>query len=382
MRIVLAPDSFKGSLSAVEAAAAMAAGVHDAFPGADTLQVPVGDGGEGTVEAMVRATGGRRVPAQVTGPLGEPVQAFYGILGDGRTAVVEMAAASGLALVPPERRDARRTTSQGTGELIAAALQARPQRLIIGIGGSATNDAGAGAMATLGARFLGAAGAALPPGGVELARLERIDLSGFQRPPPDTEIVIASDVTNPLCGPAGASAVYGPQKGAGPEDVADLDAALERWAAVVARDVGVQVRDSPGAGAAGGMGAALLAFMGARMQRGIDLVLDAVRFEERLEGAELVLTGEGKIDAQTAFGKTIAGVGARCRARRVPALAFAGWLGEDLPDLETIGIAGVTCILPRPLSLEEALRCAAPFLRAEVARTLRIFAAGRGTRGQ
>jgi glycerate 2-kinase len=294
--------------------------------------------------------------------------------------VVEMAAASGLGLVPPEQRDPRRASSAGTGELIRAALRRRPERLILGIGGSATNDAGAGAMAALGARFLDRDGRDLPPGGAALARLERIDLARFQRPPAGTEIVIASDVTNPLCGPTGASAVYGPQKGARPDDVTLLDAALERFAAIVARDVGVAVRDQPGAGAAGGLGAALVAFLGARMERGVDLVLDAVQFDCCLVHADLVLTGEGKIDAQTAFGKTIAGVGARCRDRNVPALAFAGWLGEDLPDLRAAGIVGIACLLPRPMPVEEAMRGAASLLRDAVARTLRIYLAGNAGR--
>jgi glycerate kinase len=328
------------------------------------------------VEAMVRATGGQIVPVAATGPLGDRVQAGYGVLGDGRTVVVEMAAASGLGLVLPERRDSRRASSIGTGELIRAALERRPERLILAIGGSATNDAGAGAMTALGARFLDRDGRELPPGGVALARLERIDLSGFHRPPDGAEIVIASDVTNPLCGPTGASAVYGPQKGAGPEDVALLDAALERFAEVVVRDVGVAVRDLPGAGAAGGLGAALAAFLGARMERGVELVLDAVQFDRCLAQADLVLTGEGKIDAQTAFGKTIAGVGGRCRRAGVPALAFAGWLGEDLPDLRGAGIGGVACILPRPMPVEEAMRGAATFLREASARTLQIYLRG------
>jgi glycerate kinase len=375
VKIIIAPDSFKGSLSAVEAAAAMAAGVRQVWPGATIVEAPVGDGGEGTMEAMVRATGGRQVPVEVTGPLGEPAQSAYGLLGDEETAVVEMAAASGLGLVSPERREPLRATSRGTGELIAAALASRPRRLIIGIGGSATNDAGAGAMAALGARFLDADGRELPPGGAALTHLARIDLSGFRRAE-GVEIVIASDVTNPLCGPAGASAVYGPQKGASADDVAVLDAALEEWARVVTRDVGVSVRDVPGAGAAGGMGAALLAFLGARMERGVELVLNAVHFDDLLEGAGLALTGEGKIDAQTAFGKTIAGVGAHCQARGVPVLAFAGWLGDDLPDLGNIGVTGVASILPRPLSLEEAMAAAGPLLQAAVARTLRIYKAG------
>jgi glycerate kinase len=376
VKIVIAPDSFKGSLSSVEAAAAMAAGAQEVFPEAQIAEVPVGDGGEGTVEAMVRATGGRRVPVRVAGPLGEPVDACYGILGDGHTAVIEMAAASGLALAPPECRDPRRATSAGTGELILAALETRPERLIIGIGGSATNDAGAGAMAAMGARFLDADGIELPPGGEALARLERIDLTRFNRPPVGTQIIIACDVTNPLCGPTGASAVYGPQKGATPEDVAALDGALERWAAVAARDIGVAVRNEPGAGAAGGMGAALLAFLGARMERGVELVLDAVRFDDRLKGADLVLTGEGKIDAQTAFGKTLAGVGARSRRQGVTVIAFAGWLGDDLPDLGNRGIAGVACILPHPLTTEQAMRDAAALLQTAVTRTLRIYQAG------
>jgi glycerate kinase len=287
-----------------------------------------------------------------------------------------MAAASGLGLVPPEQRDSRRATSAGTGELIRAALESRPERLIIGIGGSATNDAGAGAMTALGARFLGRSGHELPPGGAALSNLDRIDLSSFRRPPAGTEIVIASDVTNPLCGPTGASAVYGPQKGAAPDDVAVLDAALEQFARIVARDLGVPVRDVPGAGAAGGLGAALRAFLGARMERGVELVLDAVRFDRCLEGADLALTGEGKIDAQTAFGKTIAGVGVRCRSRGVPALAFAGWLGEDLPDLQPAGITAVACILPRPMAVEEAMAGAAEFLQASVTRALQIYMAG------
>jgi glycerate kinase len=380
VKIVIAPDSFKGSLSAVEAAVAMSEGAKEVFSEAEIVEVPVGDGGEGTVAAMVGATGGRLVQVGVTGPLGEPVEAAYGILGDGRTAVIEMAAASGLGLVPPERRDARRTTSFGTGELIRAALAGGVERMIIGIGGSATNDAGAGAMTALGARFLDRNGAELPPGGAALAQLERIDLACFQRLPAGTEVVIASDVTNPLCGPSGASAIYGPQKGAGSEDVAALDAALERWAAVVVRDLGMDVRDVPGAGAAGGLGAALRAFLGARMERGVELVLDGVDFDRWLEGADLTLTGEGKIDAQTVFGKTIAGVGARCRARKIPVFAFAGWLGDDLPDLRDLGIVGVTCILPRPMSTEEAMRDAAALLCSTVSRALRIYEAGMHTK--
>jgi glycerate kinase len=376
MKIVVAPDSFKGSLTAVDAAEAMAAGARRVFPDAEIIRLPVGDGGEGTADALVAATGGRLERRRVQGPLGEPVEAAFALLGDGETALVEMAAASGLNLIPEARRDPKVTTTYGTGELIGAALASGARCLIVAIGGSATNDGGAGAMAALGARFLDDAGRPLPPGGAALARLARIDLTGFRRPEACVRVVIASDVTNPLCGPHGASAIYGPQKGATPDDVRLLDAALDHYAAIVRRDVGRDVRDTPGAGAAGGLGAGLVAFLGAEMRRGIHLVLEAIRFEERLRGVDLVLSGEGKIDGQTAAGKTLSGIGEACRRAGVPLIAFAGALADDLPDLEALGIRGVAALPSRPMPLAEAVANAGPLLTAAVARALQLVCIG------
>lgn len=376
MKIVVAPDSFKGSLTAVEAAEAMAAGARRVFPDAEIVRLPVGDGGEGTADALVAATGGRLERRRVQGPLGEPVEAAFALLGDGETALVEMAAASGLNLIPEARRHPKVTTTYGTGELIGAALASSVRCLIVAIGGSATNDGGAGAMAALGARFLDDAGRPLPPGGAALARLARIDLTGFRRPEAGVRVVIASDVTNPLCGPHGASAIYGPQKGATPDDVRLLDAALDHYAAIVRRDVGRDIRDTPGAGAAGGLGAGLLAFLDAEMRRGIHLVLEAIRFEERLRGVDLVLSGEGKIDGQTAAGKTLSGIGEACRRAGVPLIAFAGALADDLPDLEALGICGVAALPSRPMPLAEAVANAGPLLSAAVARALQLVSLG------
>lgn len=381
MRLLIAPDSFKDSLTAAAAAAAMAAGARRVYPDAEITELPLGDGGEGTAAALVAATGGKMAPRTVRGPLGEPVAASFGLLGDGETAVVEMAAASGLERVPEGRRDPKVTTTYGTGELIAAALAAGARRLIVAIGGSATNDAGAGAMAALGARFLDARGDPLPPGGAALARLDRIDMSAFQHPDSGVQITIASDVTNPLCGPMGASAIYGPQKGATPEDVALLDAALARFAEVVERDLGRDIRETPGAGAAGGLGAGLLAFLDARPRRGIHLVLEAIRFEERLRGVDLVLSGEGKLDGQTASGKTLAGVGEACRRAGVPLIAFAGAVEADAAKLETLGIAAAVALPPRPMSASEAMARAAPLLADAVSHALRLVALGARLKG-
>lgn len=382
MKFLIAPDSFKGSLSAAQAAEAMAGGVRRARPDAEVVLLPLADGGEGTTEALVLATGGRREILSVTGPLGEPVEALWGRLGvdgetwDGGTAVVEMAAAAGLPLVPPDRRDPRRTTTYGVGELLRQALDSGAKRIIIGLGGSATNDGGAGAMQALGARFWDAAGRPLPDPltGGDLARLARIDASGLRAQFAGVEIVIASDVTNPLLGPTGASAVYGPQKGADAGTVVGLDAALAQYAAVLRRDLGRDVAGSPGAGAAGGMGAGLMAFLDARMQSGIDLILDAVRFEERAAGADWLLTGEGRIDAQTLHGKTITGVLRRCRPLGLPAIAFGGSVddaaGEQLADA---GLRAAFPIVPGPMSLEDAMRDGITLLVQAVARVVRLL---------
>jgi glycerate kinase len=376
MKVLAAPDSFKGSLKSPAAAAAIARGARAAWPEAEVVELPVGDGGEGTLEALVTATGGASVRHTVTGPLGEPLEARLGLLGDGETVFVEMAEASGLSRVPKERRDPLRAATAGTGELIRAAAAAGRRRLLIGIGGSATNDGGAGALAALGARFLDRLGNPLPPGGAALLDLHSIDLSGFQRP--EMEIVVACDVTNPLTGPDGASAIYGPQKGATESDIALLDRALGRFADVTAQNVGRECRNDPGAGAAGGLGFALLAFLDARLERGARLVLDAIRFDEHLRGTALVLTGEGRIDRQTtAFGKTLTGIADRARAAGVPVLALAGSLGEDLGDYRAAGIDGVVSILPRPMALEQAMAEAEPLLAEAARRVVEVFLAGR-----
>ena len=310
MRIVIAPDSFKESLSALDAALAIREGFRAVYPDADYVLLPVADGGEGTVDALVAATGGRRVARRVVGPLGDEVEAFYGVTGDGGVAVIEMAAASGLELVPPPLRNPLVTTTFGVGELIRAALDDGARRFVIGIGGSATNDGGAGMVQALGVRLIDAGGGELPRGGGALAGLEDIDVSGLDPRLTECSIEVACDVDNPLVGPNGASAVFGPQKGATPELVRILDASLAHYAAVVERTLGKPVADMPGAGAAGGLGAGLYAFLGARLRPGTEIVMAAVDMDLVVRDADLVITGEGRLDSQTIHGKTPIGVAA------------------------------------------------------------------------
>ncbi len=378
MKIVVAPDSFKGSLSASEAAEAMAAGIRQVCPHAEIIFVPLADGGEGTVEALVSATGGQRLTAIVTGPLGEPVEATYGLLGsDGQTAVIEMAAAAGLPLVSPQQRNPLLTTTYGVGELLLLAAQSGVKRIIVGLGGSATNDGGAGALQAMGVQFFDAQGDLLPKnlGGAALARLARIDINGLRFPFHAMEVVIASDVTNPLLGPNGASAIYGPQKGADASAVAELDAALTQYAAILARDLGKDVANRPGAGAAGGLGAGLMAFLNAEMQSGIDLVLDAAGFAEKVSEADWVFTGEGRIDAQTLQGKTIAGVLKRCQALGgIPVVAFGGSLDDAASDqLATQGLRAAFPIVSGPMSLPDAMRDGKALLTQAAARIMRLL---------
>lgn len=373
MRIVVAPDSFKGSLTALEACRAVERGLRRVWPGADIAAVPMADGGEGTAQSLVDATGGRFVNCEVTDPLGQPVPARYGILGDGGTAVIEMAAASGLLLVPESARDPKITSTRGTGELIAHALDQGCRQLIVGIGGSATNDGGAGMAQALGACLLDARGEELGPGGAELARLERIDIAGMHPAIPSCRVMVACDVTNPLCGPLGASAVYGPQKGASPSDVALLDTALRQFADVVRRDLGRDVAAIPGAGAAGGLGAGLVAFLGAELAPGVEIVARAVSLDARIAAADLVITGEGRIDAQTGFGKTVAGVAAAARRRGVPAVALCGSLAGD------VGSLGLDLTLPvsdGPMDLAEALVRAESLVADAAERLARALATG------
>lgn len=380
MYIVVAPQSLKGSLDAPDVGTAIAAGIHRVWPDADIHVVPVADGGEGTVQALVAATSGTIQHATVLGPLGVPVTAAYGILGgdSSTTAVIEMAAASGLPLVPPERRDPRHTTTRGTGELMLAALDAGAQRLLIGIGGSATNDGGAGMAQALGARLLDAQGAELPFGGAALAQLARIDISTLDPRLKDVEIQVASDVTNPLCGPEGASAVYGPQKGATPAMIAELDAALAHYAEVLQHDLGADVANIPGAGAAGGLGAGLLAFAHARLVPGAQLVLEALNFERIVRGAALVYTAEGRLDSQTAYGKAVGAVAAAARAAGARVVALAGSVAADDTALAALGIDVALSICDGPMSLEESMANASRLLSDAAARATRLIALGRG----
>ncbi len=376
MRVLVAPDSFKGSLTAAEAAGAMARGLRSVFPEAEILEIPVADGGEGTVAAMLAATGGTPRRARVRGPLGDPVEAVWGVLGDGRTAVIEAAAASGLGLVPEARRDPRMASTFGTGELVKAALDAGFRRILLGLGGTGANDGGAGCARALGVRFLDAEGRAVPEGGVPLARLARVETSGLDPRLREAEILVASDVDSPLCGPRGATAVFGPQKGLAPEDLPELDAALGNLARIVSRDTGRDVATHPGAGAAGGLGAALLWFTPAMIRPGVEVLLEAAAFEARLQGVDLVVTGEGRTDAQTSLGKAPLGVAAAARRRRIPVVCLSGGLGEGSEGLLAFGVTALASVPPGPMDLAACMADAAPLLEAAARRAARLVRLG------
>ncbi|CAD5358018.1 glycerate kinase I [Enterobacter cancerogenus] len=363
MKIVIAPDSYKESLSALEVATAIENGFRDIFPTAEYVKLPVADGGEGTVEAMVAATGGRIVPVDVTGPLGERVDGFYGLSGDEQSAFIEMAAASGLERVAPSKRNPLITTSWGTGELIRHALDAGVKHIIIGIGGSATNDGGAGMVQALGAKLLDAHGQPVGQGGGELANLARIDVSEFDRRLADCRIEVACDVTNPLTGEEGASAIFGPQKGATPEMIVTLDNALEHYAQVIARDLDIDVLHLAGGGAAGGMGAALYAFCGAQLRQGIEIVTDALHLDEQVADADLVITGEGRIDSQTIHGKVPVGVARVAKRYNKPVIGIAGSLTADVGVVHDHGIDAVFSVIYTICSLEDALENASENVR-------------------
>jgi glycerate kinase len=355
----------------------MACGVAWAGPNIEIVPVPVADGGDGLAEVLVDALQGERRTALVTGPRGDPVLAAFCHVPARRLAAIEMAAASGLALLPKDRRNPLLTTTYGTGELIRAALDLGLSHLIVGIGGSATNDGGIGMAAALGVRFLDAGGAPVEPVGGALAAIRRIDPSGRDPRLAGVRIEAICDVDNPLLGVRGAAGVYGPQKGATPEQVRELDAGLAHLAALIERDLGVDVRDLPGAGAAGGLGAGLKAFLQADLRRGVDLVLDLVGLDQQLRGADLVLTAEGQIDVQTAFGKAPAGVAERARALGVPCFALAGGVGGGLDALHALGIDAVFSLCPGPVSLEQAMAAGADYLAATTEQAVRAFMAGR-----
>ncbi|MBP2665973.1 MAG: glycerate kinase [Firmicutes bacterium] len=373
MRVVVAPDSYKGSVSAVGVAEAMERGILKVFPNLEVCKIPIADGGEGTVEALVTATQGELRFTEVRGPLGEPLNACWGILGDGRTAVIEMAAASGLPLVPKEKRNPLITTTYGTGELVRAALDAGLRRIILGIGGSATNDGGIGMARALGPKILSKEGTELPPGGGSLIHLKKIDLTGLDPRLQETEITVACDVDNPLCGARGASAVFGPQKGATPEVVRELDAALMHFAQCAVSATGRDVAKLPGAGAAGGLGAGLMFFTPAKLKPGVEIVLEAVNFAEVVKEAVFVITGEGRTDFQTAFGKAPVGVAKVAKQFGVPVFCISGGLGDGADDVLEQGIDATMSICSGPMSLEDCMKNGDTLIEEATARLCRIL---------
>ena len=382
MKVVIAPQSFKGSISALDAARAMEEGVLRVVPDAGTVLVPVADGGDGTLETLVDATGGEIRSTTVTGPIGKPVTAGWGALGDGQTAVIEMARTSGLAMLSLAERDPLRATTYGLGEVLREALDAGFRSFIVGIGGSATNDGGAGMAQALGVRLLDETGNDLPPGGAALADLRRIDVSGLDDRVMEARFSVACDVSNPLTGPEGASAVYGPQKGATPELVEQLDAALKNFAKVVERDTGTSIDAVRGSGAAGGLGGGMMAFLGGSLRAGVDIVLDHVGLDGKLEGADLVITGEGRIDFQTVYNKAPVGVARRAKRRGIPVLAVCGSLGKGFEDVHAEGIDAAVSILTAPMTLDEASARAGELIADAVAEVMRSMKAGSTVFGQ
>lgn len=379
MKIIIAPDSFKGSLSAAEAAEAIRRGISRAAPQAKTVLMPLADGGEGTLDALIAATSGRRIVQRVTGPLGIPVDAAFGLLGpDFKTAIVEMAQAAGLTLMPEPLRDPRRATTYGVGELLLAAVESGAQRIIVGLGGSATNDGGAGALQALGVQLINGVGEIMPDGigGGALVDLDRIDAANLRFPTDRVTVIIASDVTNPLLGPNGASIVYGPQKGADASVVVELANALSHYAVLVKGQLGRNYANAPGAGAAGGLGFGLIAYLRAEVRSGIGLVLDTIGFDAQTRDADWVFTGEGKIDSQTVQGKVIEGVLERCRAWNIPVLAFGGSVDTSASDeLATLGLRAAFPIVAGPTTLHDAMRDGAKLLEDCAARVSSLLAA-------
>jgi len=355
MKIVIAPDSFKESLTALRVCEAVEKGIKTHFPNAEISKVPMADGGEGTVQSLVDATDGEVIQARVAGPLGKEVEAFYGILGDGKTAVIEMAAASGLHHVPVDKRNPLITTTRGTGELILKALDHKVKHIIIGIGGSATNDGGAGMAKALGAKLLDAKGAEIKEGGGSLGQLTSIDLTNLDSRLAETKVEVACDVDNPLTGETGASAVFGPQKGATPDMVKQLDRNLAHYAAIVGKEMGIHIQSVPGAGAAGGLGGGLLAFLSAELKPGVDIVIKATQLESYIKNADLVITGEGRIDGQTIYGKTPIGVAKTAKKHSVPVVAIAGSIVAGSEAVYEHGISALFSVVPGAVTLPEAL---------------------------
>jgi glycerate kinase len=377
MKIVIAPDAFKDCISGQGVADAIALGLAEVWPDAELITCPMTDGGEGTVKAVLAARESELCWAEAHGPFGSPVDSRWCWLSDSHTAIIEMAEASGLQLIPLDHRDACKSSTFGTGEVIRAALDEGAKRVILAMGGSATNDGGAGALQALGVKFLDARGRPLPPGGLALGKLASIDLSGIDPRLADVSFEIAADVDNPLCGAQGASAMFGPQKGATPEQVEQLDRALGHFADHCAKVLGKDVRDEPGSGAAGGLGFAAKAFLGAQFKVGVEVVAELVGLAELVEGADLVITGEGGIDVQTLHGKAPFGVARIARERDVPVIVIAGTLGEDYQQLYDHGVDAAFSLSSEPMTLEQACNNAPRLLRelaTDIARVWKIAA--------
>ncbi|WP_206921904.1 glycerate kinase family protein [Alicyclobacillus suci] len=376
MKVVIAPDSFKGSLSAQAVAGAMAEGVRKVSPCAAVELVPIADGGEGTVDCLLAAIGGEKVEVQVHDPLGRPVLAHYGILKHG-TVVLEVAVAAGLGLISDGERDVLHANTAGVGELIAHALDAGRTSFVIGLGGSATNDAGIGMLHALGARFYDVEGRELPPTPEACLRLAHIDTKGMHPKLNDATIRVACDVSNPLCGPLGATAVYGPQKGVTPDLLPILDKALEQFAMVVQRDLDFPILDFPGSGAAGGLGGAFGGVMKAELVQGIDLILQECAFDTTLVDADFVLTGEGKTDSQTVHGKAVQGVAMRAKLQGIPVFCVSGAVAEGTNELYECGVTALFSITPGPVSLVESMNSTYEYLVRSVENITRVYLAGR-----
>jgi glycerate kinase len=365
-KIAVAPDSFKGAMTALEAAAQIETGLKRILSGITVRKIPMADGGEGTVRAIVESTGGKIVQRTVKDPLGRKIKATFGVSGDGRTAVIEMAEASGLALLKPAERNPLKTSTYGTGELIKHALKLGVSHVLVGIGGSATNDGGTGMARALGVRFLDANGKAVPEGGRALASIARIDMRRIDPRIAGVRVEVACDVDNPLTGPQGAARVYGPQKGATPAMVKSLDAGLSHLAGVIRRDLGQDILTIPGSGAAGGLGAGLMAFADGVLRPGVDIVIDSVKLHQRMKGCDLVITGEGRVDGQTIYGKTPSGVARVAGELGIPVIALSGCLGVDYVQVHTIGIEACFASIENNVN-EEDLPVQAPIMLANLA---------------
>lgn len=377
MKIIVAPDSFKGNQSAFAVASAIERGMRRYDPTLEIIKIPMADGGEGTVAAAASAAGGKIIKAVVTDPLNGVVEAEYAILHDGITAVIEMASASGLPLVPEKLKNPDKTSTFGTGELIRHALDSGCKKIILGIGGSATNDGGMGAASALGVKFLDADGKETGTTGEDMIKVTRIDISSLDPRIPETDILVACDVSNPFYGPSGAAYIYGPQKGATEEQVILLDKGLRNLADVIEKSLGKTIGSIPGSGAAGGLGGGLIAFFGAELQSGIDLILHAVEFDKSLENAQLVITGEGKTDYQTAFGKVPAGVAAAAKKQGIPVVCFSGALGTKAEELYSIGITALFSTANREMTLDYAIENSLMLLEEGAENIIRLFCAGK-----